>query len=55
LYGSTVVVIEHNLYVNRSTDWVIDLGPEGDSAGGELIAEEAPELVAQAVGSHTGR
>ena len=45
--GNTVVTIEHNLDVIKSADWVIDLGPEGGAAGGELIAEGTPEEVAQ--------
>jgi excinuclease ABC subunit A len=53
--GNSVVVVEHNLDVVKTADWVIDLGPEGGSAGGELLAEGAPEDVAQVEGSHTGR
>ena len=53
--GHTVVVIEHNLDVIRSVDWVIDLGPEGGEAGGELIAVGTPEDVAQVEESFTGR
>lgn len=52
--GNTVVVIEHNLDVIKSADWVIDMGPEGGSGGGEVIAEGTPEQVAQIPGSHTG-
>ncbi|MBN1993328.1 MAG: excinuclease ABC subunit UvrA [Anaerolineae bacterium] len=52
--GHSVVVIEHNLDVIKTADWVIDLGPEGGNAGGDLIAEGAPEEVAQAAASHTG-
>jgi excinuclease ABC subunit A len=53
--GNSVVVVEHNLDVVRSADWVIDLGPEGGVAGGLLMAEGAPEDVAQVEASHTGR
>ncbi|HEX5730456.1 ATP-binding cassette domain-containing protein, partial [Microbacterium sp.] len=52
--GNTVIVIEHNLDVIKSSDWVIDLGPEGGSGGGEVIATGTPEQVARAEGSHTG-
>jgi excinuclease ABC subunit A len=52
--GNTVVVVEHNLDVIRSADWVIDLGPEGGDAGGELVAEGTPEQVARSEASHTG-
>ena len=53
--GNTVVVIEHNLDVVKTADWVIDLGPEGGDAGGQVVAAGTPEQVAQAKGSHTGR
>jgi excinuclease ABC subunit A len=53
--GNTVVVIEHNLDVIRTADWVIDLGPEGGSGGGRIIATGTPEDVAKVVESHTGR
>ena len=53
--GNTVVVIEHNLDVIKSADWVIDLGPEGGAAGGQVLATGTPEEVAQAEASHTGR
>src|SRR6516162_9678976 len=52
--GNTVVVIEHNLDVIKSSDWVIDLGPEGGAAGGRLIASGTPEQVAQVEASYTG-
>jgi excinuclease ABC subunit A len=53
--GNTVVVIEHNLDVIKSADWVIDLGPEGGDRGGEIVASGTPEEVARAAASHTGR
>jgi excinuclease ABC subunit A len=53
--GNTMIVIEHNLDVIKQADWVIDLGPEGGEAGGELIAAGTPEDVAQVEGSFTGR
>ena len=53
--GNTVVVIEHNLDVLKSADWLIDLGPEGGDAGGHVIAEGTPEHVAEVGASHTGR
>ena len=53
--GNTVVVIEHNLDVIKTADWVIDLGPEGGSRGGSLVAEGTPEEVAANPASHTGR
>jgi excinuclease ABC subunit A len=52
--GNTVIVIEHNLDVIKSADWVIDMGPEGGSGGGLVVAEGTPEQVAQVVESHTG-
>ena len=54
-HGNTIVVIEHNLDVVKTADWVIDLGPEGGTGGGNIIAEGTPEEVAEAKGSHTGR
>ncbi len=53
--GSTVIIIEHNLDVIRSCDWLIDLGPEGGDAGGEIVAQGPPEIIAQNPRSHTGR
>ncbi len=52
--GNTVVVIEHNLDVVKTADWVIDLGPEGGAGGGQIIAEGTPETIAATPGSHTG-
>jgi excinuclease ABC subunit A len=52
--GNTVVVIEHNLDVIKCADWIIDLGPEGGSAGGRLVAEGPPEQVARSAASYTG-
>jgi excinuclease ABC subunit A len=52
--GNTIVVIEHNLDVIKSADWVIDLGPEGGEAGGRVVAQGTPEQVAKAKGSVTG-
>jgi len=53
--GNTVVVIEHNLEVVKTADWIIDLGPEGGSGGGRIVAEGTPEQVAADPVSHTGR
>src|SRR3954463_8401691 len=53
--GNTVLVIEHNLDVIKQADWLVDLGPEGGEAGGELIAAGTPEDVAAVDGSYTGR
>ncbi|NLD73951.1 MAG: excinuclease ABC subunit UvrA [Chloroflexi bacterium] len=53
--GNTVVVIEHNLDVIKTADWIIDLGPEGGDAGGRIVAEGTPEEVARMPESHTGR
>ncbi len=52
--GNTVVVIEHNLDVIKTADWIIDLGPEGGSGGGHIIAAGTPEQIAKHAGSHTG-
>ncbi len=54
-HGNTVVVIEHNLDVIKTADWIVDLGPEGGSGGGQLVACGTPETVAMDPGSHTGR
>jgi excinuclease ABC subunit A len=53
--GNTVVVVEHNLELIKTADWVIDLGPEGGVAGGRVIAEGTPEQIAQVPGSYTGQ
>ena len=53
--GNTVVIIEHNLDVIKTADWLIDLGPEGGSGGGQIIATGTPETVAENAASHTGR
>ena len=53
--GNTVVIIEHNLDVIKTADWVVDLGPEGGSGGGQIIATGSPEQVAASPGSHTGQ
>jgi len=53
--GNTVLVIEHNLDVIRSADWIIDLGPEGGEGGGRLVAHGPPEVVAKVKTSHTGQ
>ena len=53
--GNTVIVIEHNLDVVKTADWIIDIGPEGGDGGGEIVAVGTPEQVAEAEGSHTGR
>jgi excinuclease ABC subunit A len=52
--GNTMVVIEHNLDVIKSADHIIDLGPEGGDAGGEIVATGSPEAVAKVTASHTG-
>lgn len=53
--GNTIVVIEHNLDVIKTADWLIDMGPEGGAGGGRLVAAGTPETVADTPGSHTGR
>src|SRR6185312_6533275 len=52
--GNTIVVIEHNLDVIKTADWVIDLGPEGGSSGGQIVGSGTPEEIAANPGSHTG-
>jgi excinuclease ABC subunit A len=53
--GNSVVVVEHNLQLIKTADWIIDLGPEGGAAGGQLVAQGTPEQVAQVSGSYTGQ
>ena len=53
--GNSVVVIEHNLDVIKTADWIIDIGPEGGDGGGVIVATGTPEDVAQVEASHTGR
>jgi len=53
--GNTVLVIEHNLDVIKTADWIIDLGPEGGTRGGTIVAAGTPEEVAGVAGSHTGQ
>jgi excinuclease ABC subunit A len=55
VYGNTLIVIEHNLDVIKTADWVIDLGPEGGSGGGEIVVQGPPEVIARSERSHTGR
>jgi excinuclease ABC subunit A len=54
-HGNTIVVIEHNLDVIKTADWIIDLGPEGGNRGGNIVASASPEDIAEVPGSHTGR
>jgi excinuclease ABC subunit A len=53
--GNTVVVIEHNLEVIKTADWILDLGPEGGDGGGEIVAAGRPEDIVKEPRSHTGR
>jgi excinuclease ABC subunit A len=53
--GNTVLVVEHNLDVIKTADWILDLGPEGGDEGGELVVAGTPEEVAACKNSHTGR
>ena len=53
--GNTIVIIEHNLDVIKTADWIIDIGPEGGSKGGQIIANGPPEKIAKSAKSHTGR
>ena len=55
MHNYTMVVIEHNLDVIKTADWVIDMGPEGGNAGGQLLASGTPEQIAKEKNSHTGR
>ena len=54
-HGNTIAVIEHNLHVIKTADWIIDLGPEGGDKGGEIIASGPPEKVAMEKRSYTGQ
>ena len=53
--GNTIVIIEHNLDVIKTADWIIDLGPEGGSKGGRIVATGTPEQVAECEHSYTGQ
>jgi len=53
--GNTILVIEHNIDVIKSADWVIDLGPEGGDKGGQIVAEGTPEQIASVAKSYTGK
>ena len=52
--GNTIIIIEHNLDVIKTADWIIDLGPEGGSKGGKIIATGTPEMIAKTKCSYTG-
>ena len=52
--GNSVIIIEHNLDVIKSADWIVDMGPEGGNGGGRVVAEGTPEDVAKSAGSYTG-
>jgi excinuclease ABC subunit A len=54
-HGNTVIIIEHNLDVIKTADWVVDMGPEGGNGGGELVAEGTPQQIALHATSHTGK
>ena len=54
-HGNTVIIIEHNLDVIKTADWIVDMGPEGGSGGGTLVAEGTPRQVAAHPTSHTGQ
>ena len=53
--GNTVLVIEHNLEVIKTADWIVDLGPEGGDGGGRIVAQGPPEAILREPASHTGR
>ena len=53
--GNTLIVIEHNIDVIKTSDWIVDLGPEGGGGGGRIVAEGPPEEVARCDASYTGR
>jgi excinuclease ABC subunit A len=53
--GNTIIIIEHNLDVIKTADWIIDMGPEGGDGGGQVVAQGTPEDVAANPHSHTGR
>ena len=53
-HGNTVVVIEHNLDVIRTADWIVDLGPEGGEGGGRILAAGTPKVIGKTAGSYTG-
>ena len=53
--GNTLLIIEHNLEVIKTADWIVDLGPEGGHGGGQVVAAGPPEVVAESALSHTGR
>jgi excinuclease ABC subunit A len=54
-HGNTVIIIEHNLDVIKTADWIVDMGPEGGSGGGMLVAEGTPKQIAKHKKSHTGK
>ncbi|MES2205698.1 MAG: excinuclease ABC subunit UvrA [Pseudomonadota bacterium] len=54
-HGNTIIVIEHNLDVIKTADWIIDMGPEGGAGGGQIVAEGTPEAIAECEASHTGK
>ena len=53
--GNTVIIIEHNLDVITSADWIVDLGPEGGSAGGRIVVDGTPEEVSEKMNSYNGK